>query len=129
MAKYSDFDNTIIDAIYELILNYFKQYVSYNAQMVFNYEVNLYSKEWEYDKIGRVIYNYVHLENNEDVEIRIGLSKNYDSYFIESDAKGGGSVEVKSKANSLGGIVDNITEDILNIEDNLYKEIENGFLI
>ena len=129
MANYlSDFDNSIIDAIYDLMLRYFRNNVSYIAPMVFNYEVNLYNKEWEYDKIGRVLYNYIHLEDD-DIEIRIGLSKNYNGYFIESDDKGARSVEVKSKANSLGGIVDNITEDILNIVDKLYKEIENGFLI
>jgi len=129
MANYmSDFDSSIIDAIYDLMLRYFRNNVSYIAPIAFNYEVNLYNKEWKYDKIGRVLYNYIHLEDD-DIEIKIGLSKNYNSYFIMSDAKGGGSVEVKSKANSLGGIVDNITEDILNIEDNLYKEIENGFLI
>lgn len=129
MATYiSDFDNSIIDAIYDLMLGYFRNNASYVAPMVFNYEVNLYNKEWKYDKIGRVLYNYIHLEDD-DIEIKIGLSKNYDSYFIESDAKGGGSIEVKSKANSLGGIVDNISEDILNIEDKLIKGIEDGFLI
>lgn len=129
MANYmSDFDSSIIDAIYDLMLRYFRNNVSYIALIAFNYELNLYNKEWEYDKIGSVLYNYIHLEDD-DIEIRIRLSKNYNGYFIESDAKGGGTFEVKSKANSLGGIVDNITEDILNIEDNLYKEIENGFLI
>ena len=127
MAKYmSDFDSSIIDAIYDLMLRYFRNNVSYVAPIVFNYEVNLYDKEWE--RIGYFISNYIHLEDD-DIEIKIGLSKNYDGYFIMSDAKGGRTIEVKSKANSLGGIVDNITEDILNIEDRLYKEIENGFLI
>ena len=128
MAKYinSNFDNTIIDAIYELILRYFQNNVSYHLGVI-----DLYNKEWYYDKVGRVIWNYVHDygDRGNDVEIKIGLSKNYDSYFIMSDAKGGKSVEVKSKANSLGGIVDNISEDILNIEDKLIKGIEDGFLI
>lgn len=124
----SDFDSSIIDAIYDLMLRYFRNNVSYVARIMFNYEVNLYKKEWEYDKIGRVLYNYIHLEDD-DIEIRIGLSKNYNGYFIESDVKGGRTFEVKSKANSLGGIVDNITEDILNIEDKLYEGIEDDFLI
>ena len=129
MANYmSDFDSSIIDAIYDLMLRYFRNNVSYNSPMVMNYEVNLYQKEWEYDKIGRVLYNYIHLEDD-DIEIRIGLSKNYNGYFIESDGKGGRSVEVRSKAHSLGSIVDNVTDDILNIEDTLYKGITDGFLI
>ena len=129
MAKYinSNFDNAIIDAIYELILRYFQNNVSYHLMYT-----DMYNKNWEYDRIGRVIYNYIYYDDgktNENIEIRIGLSKNYDSYFIISDAKGGRNVEVKSKANSLGGIVDNISEDILNIEDKLIKGIEDGFLI
>ena len=127
MANYtnSDFDNKIIDAIYELILRYFQNNVSYHLMYT-----DMYNKNWEYDRVGRVIYNYIHYDGktNEDIEIRIGLSKNYDKYFIESDAKGGRSVEVKSKANSLGSIVDEITTDIMNIEDKLIKGIEDGFL-
>lgn len=128
MAKYinSDFDNTIIDAIYELILRYFQNNVSYHLMYT-----DMYNKNWEYDRIGRVIYNHIYYDDgktNEDIEIRIGLSKNYDKYFIESDAKGGRSIEVKSKANSLGSIVDEITTDIMNIEDKLIKGIEDGFL-
>ena len=128
MAKYinSNFDNTIIDAIYELILRYFQNNVSYHLGVI-----DLYNKEWYYDKVGRVIWNYVHDygDRGNDVEIRIGLSKNYDKFFIESDAKGGVSVDVYVKNRSLGGIVDNISEEILKIEDRLIKEIENGFLI
>ena len=128
MANYtnSDFDNKIIDAIYELILRYFQNNVSYHLMYT-----DMYNKNWEYDRVGRVIYNYIHYDDgktNEDIEIRIGLSKNYDEYFIESDAKGGRSIEVKSKANSLGSIVDEITTDIMNIEDKLIKGIEDGFL-
>lgn len=128
MANYtnSDFDNKIIDAVYELILRYFQNNVSYHLGVI-----DLFNKEWYYDKVGRVIWNYVHDYSDEgnDVEIRIGLSKNYDKYFIESDAKGGRSIEVKSKANSLGSIVDEITTDIMSIEDKLIKGIEDGFLI
>lgn len=128
MAQYvnSDFDNKIIDAIYELIFRYFQNNVSYHLMYT-----DMYNKEWEYSKLGREIYNYIHYDDgktNSEVEIRIKLSKNYNSYFIESDAKGGRSIEVKSKANSLGSIVDEITTDIMNIEDKLIKGIEDGFL-
>ena len=129
MAKYvnSEFDNQIIDAIYKLIFRYFQNNVSYHLMYT-----DMYNKEWEYDKIARQIYNYVHFDDGKthtDIEIRIGLSKNYDGYFIESDVKGGRSIEVRSKANSLGSIVDEITTDIMNIEDKLIKGIEDGFLI
>lgn len=128
MAKYinSNFDNAIIDAIYELILRYFQNNVSYHLGVI-----DLYNKEWYYDKVGRVIWNYVHDYGNDenDVEIKIGLSKNYDKFFIESDAKGGRNIDVYVKNRSLGGIVDNISEEILNIEDKLIKGIEDGFLI
>ena len=121
--NYSNFDNTIIDAIYELMLRYMRYTVAYH-----DLDVNLYNKEWEYDRVGRIIYNYIHTEDD-DIEIRIGMSKNFDSWFIESDAKGGCSFTVRSKANSLGTMVDEISTDISNIEDSLIKEIENGFLI
>ena len=128
MAKYinSNFDNTIIDAIYELILRYFQNNVSYHLGVI-----DMYNKEWYYDRVGRVIWNYVHDYSDEgnDVEIKIGLSKNYDKFFIESDAKGGRSIDVYVKNRSLGGIVDNVSEEILNIEDKLIKGIEDGFLI
>lgn len=123
----SDFDNKIIDAVYELIFRYFQNNVSYHLMYT-----DMYNKNWEYDRIGRVIYNHIRYddgETNENIEIRIGLSKYYDKYFIESDAKGGRSIEVKSRANSLGSIVDEITIDIMNIEDTLIKGIEQGTLI
>lgn len=128
MAKYinGDFDNTIIDAIYELMLRYFQNNVSYHLGVI-----DLYNKEWYYDKVGRVIWNYVHdySDKGNDVEIKIGLSKNYDKFFIESDVRGGRTIEVYVKNRTLGGIVDNISEEILNIEDRLIKGIEDGFLI
>ena len=126
MAKYinCDFDNTIIDAVYELILRYFQNNVSYHLGII-----DLYNKDLQYDEIGRVIWNYVHINGEEDIEIKIGMSKNYNSYFIESDVRGGHSIQVRSKAYSLGSIVDNISEDILNIENRLIKGIEDGFLI
>ena len=129
MANYtnSDFDNKIIDAVYKLILRYFQNNVSYHLMYT-----DMYNKEWEYDKLARQIYNYVHFDDGKthtDIEIRIGLLKNYDGYLIESDAKSGRYVEVRSSANSLGGIVDEVTTDIMNIEDKLIKGIEDGFLI
>lgn len=128
MARYinSDFDNAIIDAVFETMLRYLQHNVSYRLGVI-----DLFNKEWYYNKASKRIWNHVHdwSEDGEDIKIEIGLSKDYDGYFIMSDAKGGRTIEVKSKANSLGGIVDSITEDILNIEDKLYKEIENGFLI
>jgi len=128
MAKYinGDFDNTIIDAIYELMLRYFQNNVSYHLGVI-----DLYNKEWYYDKVGRVIWNYVHDYSDEgnDVEIKIGLSKNYDKFFIESDVRGGRTIEVYVKNRTLGGIVDNISEEILNVEDRLIKGIEDGILI
>jgi hypothetical protein len=122
----SDFDNKIIDVVYEIILRYFQNNVSYHLGVI-----DLFNKEWYYDKVGRVIWNYVHDYSDEgnDVEIRIGLSKNYNGYFIFSDVNGGKTIEVKSRANSLGSIVDEITTDIMNIEDTLIKGIEQGTLI
>ena len=121
--NYSDFDNTIIDAIYERMLRYMRNTVAYH-----DLDVNLYNKEWEYDRVGRVIYNYIHTEDD-DIEIIIGMSKNFDSWFIQSDAKGGCSTKVYSKAHSLGSMVDEVSTDTLNIEDELINGIENGFLI
>ena len=114
MAKYiaSNFDDTIIDAIYELMLRYFQNNVSYHLGVV-----DMYNKDWQYDRIGRVIYNNIHIDGEEDVEITIGLSKNYDKFFIESDVRGGRSIDVYVKNRTLGGIVDNISEEILNVED------------
>lgn len=126
MATYSKFDNMIIDAIYDLILRYFSNNVSFHYDTL-----HMYNKNWKYDDIGRVIYNTVEDIDNpkNEVEIQIGLSKNYDGYFIISDAKGGRNQEIKSKAYSLGSIVDNIDEDILNIENELDKGLIQGFLI
>lgn len=124
---YSNFDNTIIDAIYELMLRYFQNNVSYHLLYT-----DMYNKNWKYDNIGRVIYNHITVDdgkNYDEIEITIGISKNFDSYIISSDARGGCSFTVRSKANSLGTMVDEISTDILNIEDSLIKEIENGFLI
>lgn len=130
----ADFDNTIIDAIYELMLRYFQNNVSFHGIILDlkteeDVDADLYNKDWQYDRIGRVIYNNIHIDREEDVEITIGLSKNYDKFFIESDVRGGRSIDVYVKNRSLGGIVDNISEEILNIEDRLMKGIEDRFLV
>lgn len=130
----ADFDNAIINAIYELMLRYFQNNVSFHGIVLDlkteeDIDADLYNKDWQYDRIGRVIYNNIHIDGEEDVEITIGLSKNYDKFFIESDARGGRSIDVYVKNRSLGGIVDNISEEILNIEDRLMKGIEDRFLV
>lgn len=136
MGKYiaGDFDNAIIDAIYELMLRYFQNNVSFHGIVCDlktddDVDVDLYNKDWQYDRVGRVIYNNVHIDGEEDIEITIGLSKNYDKFFISSDVRGGRSIDVYVKNRSLGGIVDNVSEEILNIEDRLIKGINDRVLV
>lgn len=132
MGKYiaGDFDNAIIDAIYELMLRYFQNNVSfhgivYDLKTDDDIDVDLYNKDWQYDKVGRVIYNNAHIDG-EDIEITIGLSKNYDKFFISSD---GITIDVYVKNRTLGGIVDNISEEILNVEDRFIKGINDRVLV
>ena len=132
MGKYiaGDFDNAIINAIYELMLRYFQNNVSFHGIVCDlktdnDIDVDLYNKDWQYDKVGRVIYNNVHIDG-EDIEITIGLSKNYDKFFISSD---GITIDVYVKNRTLGGIVDNISEEILNVEDRLIKGINDRVLV
>ena len=121
-----DFDNMIIDIVFGFILNYFQNNVSYHEGVW-----DLFDNEWYYNKTDKRIWNYIHNygDDEKDILITIGLSKNYDKYVISSDKGGGHFKDVRSKAFSLGSIVDEITTDVRNIEDSLIKGIEDGFLI